>query len=46
DEESTLEEIGQVFGVTRERIRQVETQALKKLHDSKILAELRSLRNH
>jgi RNA polymerase primary sigma factor len=27
----TLEEIGQVFGVTRERIRQIETKALRKL---------------
>lgn len=28
----TLEEIGQEFGVTRERIRQVESKALKKIH--------------
>jgi len=28
----TLEEIGQEFGVTRERIRQVEAKALKKIH--------------
>ena len=27
----TLEEIGQEFGVTRERIRQIEAKALKKL---------------
>jgi RNA polymerase primary sigma factor len=27
----TLEEIGKVFGVTRERIRQIEGEALKKL---------------
>ena len=27
----TLEEVGQVFGVTRERIRQIEAQALRKL---------------
>lgn len=30
-EEHTLEEVGQVFGVTRERIRQIESQALRKL---------------
>ncbi|MCX5799518.1 MAG: RNA polymerase sigma factor RpoD, partial [Proteobacteria bacterium] len=27
----TLEEVGQVFEVTRERIRQIESRALKKL---------------
>lgn len=29
--EKTLEEVGQMFGVTRERIRQIESKALKKL---------------
>lgn len=29
--EKTLEEIGKVFGVTRERIRQIESESLKKL---------------
>jgi RNA polymerase primary sigma factor len=29
--EHTLEEVGQTFGVTRERIRQIETKALRKL---------------
>ncbi|MGD9851710.1 MAG: sigma-70 family RNA polymerase sigma factor [Nitrospirales bacterium] len=43
DEESTLEEIGKAFGLSRERIRQVETQALKKLQDSNVLDQLRSL---
>ena len=43
DEESTLEEIGKTLGVTRERIRQIETKALKKLQESKVLEQLRSL---
>jgi RNA polymerase primary sigma factor len=29
--EHTLEEIGKIFGVTRERIRQIEAKALAKL---------------
>ncbi|MEA2780194.1 MAG: polymerase primary sigma factor [Rhodospirillaceae bacterium] len=40
--EHTLEEVGKVFGVTRERIRQLEAKALKKLrnpaHARKLLA--------
>ena len=31
--EHTLEEVGRVFGVTRERIRQIEAKALEKLRD-------------
>ena len=34
--EHTLEEVGQRFKVTRERIRQIEKKALKKLRDSRI----------
>ena len=30
----TLEEVGQVFAVTRERIRQIEAKALRKLRHS------------
>jgi len=32
--EQTLEEIGKVFGVTRERIRQIEAKALQRLRES------------
>jgi DNA-directed RNA polymerase sigma subunit (sigma70/sigma32) len=31
--EHTLEEVGKIFGVTRERIRQIEAMALAKLRD-------------
>jgi len=40
--EYTLEEVGQRFGVTRERIRQIESKALRKLRDSGRGEELRS----
>jgi len=33
DKEMTLEEVGTLFGVTRERIRQIEAKALKKLRN-------------
>lgn len=33
-DEKTLEEVGQAFGVTRERIRQIESKALRKLAQS------------
>jgi RNA polymerase primary sigma factor len=32
DRERTLEEVGEMFGVTRERIRQIEAKALRKLN--------------
>jgi len=39
----TLEEVGQDFNVTRERIRQIEEKALRKLRHSSRAEKLRSL---
>ncbi|WP_121616852.1 sigma-70 family RNA polymerase sigma factor [Virgibacillus halodenitrificans] len=39
----TLEDIGKVFGVTRERIRQIETKALKRLQDPKYFNVIKDL---
>jgi RNA polymerase primary sigma factor len=36
----TLEEVGKVFGVTRERIRQIEAKALEKLRESGLAGKL------
>jgi RNA polymerase primary sigma factor len=41
--EMTLEEIGTAFGVTRERIRQIEAKALRKLRHPSRSKKLRSL---
>jgi RNA polymerase primary sigma factor len=43
DREHTLEEIGQEFGVTRERIRQIEAKALRTLRDPDRARRLRTL---
>jgi RNA polymerase primary sigma factor len=40
--ERTLEEVGQSFSVTRERIRQIESKALRKLRQPKRSKELKS----
>ena len=43
DDPKTLEEVGRRFGVTRERIRQIEVQALKRLRRPEYLYRLRPL---
>ena len=40
--EHTLEEVGRVFSVTRERIRQIEAKALRKLRHPSRSQELKS----
>jgi RNA polymerase primary sigma factor len=42
----TLEEVGQQFSVTRERIRQIEAKALRKLKHPSRARELRSFLDH
>lgn len=37
----TLEEIAKILGITRERVRQIEAQALKKLKTPKIGRKLK-----
>jgi len=41
--EHTLEEVGRCFAVTRERIRQIEAKALRKLRHPSRSSELRVL---
>jgi RNA polymerase primary sigma factor len=38
----TLEEIGRLFGVTRERIRQIESKALEKLRRPSLAQKLKA----
>lgn len=47
EEESsqTLDEIGTVYGITRERVRQIELNSLRKLKKALITAKIRSGRN-
>ena len=45
DEPKTLEEVGKEFGVNRERIRQIEAKALRKLRHPKRSREIRPYEN-
>jgi RNA polymerase primary sigma factor len=40
NEQSTLEDIGNKFGVTRERVRQIESKALEKLKSTELAQKL------
>ena len=40
-EPRTLEEVGKAFGVTRERVRQIEAKSLAKLRHPHLSAQLR-----
>ncbi len=42
----TLEAIGEVFAVTRERIRQIEAKALRKLRTTERLRDLEGFLDH
>jgi RNA polymerase primary sigma factor len=46
DEPKTLEQIGQLYGLTRERIRQIEAKALRRLQHPKYARKLRDFLEH
>ena len=42
EQDYTLEEVGKIYGITRERVRQIEAKALEKLRNSSEGKKLRS----
>jgi RNA polymerase primary sigma factor len=38
----TLEEVGKIFGITRERVRQLEIKALEKLKNHNLIIQLKN----
>ena len=42
----TLEEVGKVFNVTRERIRQIEANSLRKIRISKLGKQLKTYKSN
>jgi len=43
EDPKSLEQIGRVLGITRERVRQIETQALNRLAQEREIAGLRNV---
>jgi len=41
--EYTLEEVGRLFSITRERVRQIEAKAIRRLRNPEILGKLREV---
>jgi len=40
----TLDEVGEIFGISRERVRQIQKEALEKLRGSEVLQKLEKFR--
>jgi len=40
----TLDDVGDIFGISRERVRQIQKEGLEKLRDSSVLRKLEQFR--